>query len=360
MTTLHLPPLVDVHVHLRDPGAIHKEDFTTGTAAALAGGIAAVLDMPNNTPPIADEEGLASKEMVAAQKALCDYGLFLGATGSNAQEASRLGKRAVGLKIYLGQTYGPLYLQDLPALLAHFQGWRGPGPIAIHAEGVLMAAAMALAWAYGRRVHLCHVSRAAEIALIRRAKEKGAPLTCEVTPHHLFLTENDIDRLGPYGKVSPPLGQEKDQAALWENLEAVDVVASDHAPHTREEKEGPEPPPGMPGLETLLPLLLTAVTEGRLTLERLVELTHHNPARIFGLRPPAESGVEIDPQARWTVRGEELWTKCGWSPFEGMSLRGRVRRLTLRGTVAYEEGQILVRPGFGRPLERSNYKEASL
>ncbi len=353
MALCTLPGLIDVHVHLRDPGGTHKEDFHTGTAAALAGGVTAVLDMPNNSPPTTDGEMLRRKAEIASRKAVCDFGLYLGATDDNAARCAALSRQVAGLKIYLGQTYGPLRVSNLASLLGHFRHWPAAKPIAVHAEGPAIACVIALSWIYDRPVHICHVSRKAEIELIKAAKERGARVTCEVTPHHLFLTEADRGRLGGFAHVKPPLGTEADRAALWANLDVVDVVASDHAPHTASEKRGPAPPPGVPGLETTLPLLLTAVGEGRLTLERLVELMHLNPIRIFGLSPPEGARVEVDLDAEYVLTASELKTKCGWTPFEGMKVRGRIKRVYLRGVKACEDGEVLVPAGFGRPLRFS-------
>jgi dihydroorotase len=351
MAIWRLPGLIDVHVHLREPGGEEKEDMTSGSAAALAGGVAMILDMPNTYPPVVDGPALAHKRQLAGRKALCDMGFYIGATESNAAEAAALGGEAAGLKIYLDQTYGPLQMRNLAALLSHFRSWPAGRPIAVHAEGLSAAVAIGLARSFGRRLHLCHVSRADEIGLIRAAKESGAALTCEVTPHHLFLTEADGRRLGPYGAMKPPLASEGDRAALWANLEVVDCIATDHAPHTRSEKEGAHPPPGVPGLETMLPLLLTAVAEGRLARERLVELTYEAPKRIFGLPTQADTWVEVDLDARYTLADEGLHTRCGWTPFAGLAVRGRVVRTVLRGQVACEDGQIRVEPGFGRVVE---------
>jgi len=348
MTIVRLPGLIDAHVHLREPGEAHKEDLTTGTAAALAGGVTTVLDMPNTKPPIVDAPSLARKHQLAGQRALCDVGFFVGASSSNAPTAASLAAQAVGLKVYLDQTHGPLRVRSLAALLAHFQSWPANRPIAVHAEGLSTAIAIGLATSLGRRLHVCHVSRADEMALIRAAKERGAAVTCEVTPHHLFLTDADARRLGPYGDVRPQLATEADRAALWENLDIVDCIATDHAPHTRAEKDGESPPPGLPGLETMLPLLLTAVSDGRLAMERLIELTYEGPARVFGLPEQVDTWVEVDTDACYQIATEGLLTKCGWTPFEGMSVRGKVRRVVLRGAMAYEEGEIRVAPGYGR------------
>ena len=348
MGALRLPGLIDAHVHLREPGGEQKEDMASGSAAALHGGVTMLLDMPNTYPPIVDGAALALKQQLARQKALCDVGFYVGATETNAQEAAGLAGQAVGLKVYLDQTYGPLQMRNLAALLAHFRTWPAGRPVAVHAEGLSAAIAIGLARSFGRRLHLCHISLADEIALVRAAKGSGAALTCEVTPHHLFLTEADARRLGPYGAMKPPLATEADRAALWANLDVVDCIATDHAPHTRAEKEGDKPPPGVPGLETMLPLLLTAVAEGRLTLERLVELTHEAPKRIFGLPEQPDTWVEVDLEARYPLNGREMHTRCGWTPFEGRPVQGRVRRVVLRGRTVMEEDQIRAEPGSGR------------
>lgn len=356
MATVHLPGLIDVHVHLREPGGEHKEDISTGSAAALAGGVTMLLDMPNTYPPIVDAQALVLKQRLARRRALCDIGFYLGATEANAQEAAGQAGNAFALKIYLDQTYGPLRMRNLAALLAHFRTWPAHRPIAVHAEGLSAAIAIGLARSFGRRLHLCHVSRADEVALIRAAKESGAALTCEVTPHHLFLDEKDIQRLGPYGSMKPPLATAEDVAALWANLAFIDCVATDHAPHTQAEKEGDSPPPGVPGLETMLPLLLTAVSEGRLSLDRLIQLTYETPRRIFGLPVQPDTQIEVDPHVRYTMDPENLLTKCGWTPFDGMVVQGLVRRVVLRGQVAYEEGKIKVTPGFGRVMAPEEHR----
>ena len=355
MAAVRLPGLVDVHVHLREPGGEHKEEFSTGSAAALAGGVTMVLDMPNTYPPVVDAQSLERKIRLARRVVLCDIGFYAGAAEDNAQQAASLAPDTAGLKIYLDQTYGPLRMRNLAALLAHMNAWPAARPVTVHAEGLSAAMAIGLARSFGRRLHLCHVSRADEITMIRAAKEAGANLTCEVTPHHLFLTKADAQRLGPYGDMRPPLAAQADVAALWANLDIVDCIATDHAPHTRDEKEGESAPPGVPGLETMLPLLLTAVSEGRLTPEQLVELAHNAPRRIFGL--PAQSGtyVKVEPGARFVLGTEKLHTKCGWTPFEGMSVRGKVRQVVLRGQTVYEDGTITAKPGYCKvitPLSR--------
>lgn len=327
-----LPGLIDAHVHLRTPGQTHKEDLDTGTRAALAGGFTRVLDMPNTSPPIVDAAGLEEKRGQIRRAAHCDVDQFLGASTDNVETAHHSADRAVGLKLYLGQTHGPLLIDDLPTAIAHIRRW--PGIVAVHAEGWQLAAMIGLARLLGRHIHCCHISRRWEIELIRAAREQGAPITCEVTPHHLWLTADDAQRLGSLGDMKPTLGTSADRDALWANLDAIDCVASDHAPHTLAEKSGPNPPPGVPGLETTLPLMLTAVREGRLSLERLIDLLYSGPRRVYGLPCQAETEIQIDPDARWTLGEEPLYTRCGWTPFAGMAVWGRVHAVTLRGRQA--------------------------
>lgn len=344
-----LPALIDAHVHLREPGGEHKEDVATGTAAALAGGIVAVLDMPNNTPPVVDRAGLRGKARLFEGRARCDWGLFLGAGDEAPSDAAPA--EAVGLKVYLTPTFGPLRMERLGGLMAAFRRWPGRRPIAVHAEGLSMAIPIGLARLTGRHVHICHVAQAAEIDLVRLAKEQGAPVTCEVAPHHLFLTQADAARLGPLGAMKPPLGRPDDVAALWRNLDVVDLVASDHAPHTLAEKQGANPPAGVPGVETMLPLLLQAVKEGRLSLDRLVELLHEGPRHVYGLQPP-EAAVEVDLDAPWSITGAALHSKCGWTPYEGWRVPARVARVELRGRTVCIDGRVSAPEGYGRPLVR--------
>ncbi len=348
---MELPGLIDCHVHMRDPGGTHKEDWASGTAAALAGGVTTVLAMPNTTPPLTHRGALKLTQEAARARARCDWGLYMGATEDNAGEAAALADRCAGLKLYLDNTYGPLQLTRLTAWQEHLDAWPRDRPIVAHAEGRSLAALLLLASLRGRAVHVCHVSRRDEILLIRQAKERGLAVTCEVTPHHLLLCEEDAPALGAgRARVSPALARRSDQQALWDNLEVIDVFATDHAPHTAAEKDGADAPPGFPGLETALPLLLTAVREGRLTLEQLVQRMVTNPRRIFGLPAPPGTRVQVDPDARWTVAAADLRSRCGWTPYEGMQVWGRVLRVTLRGAEVFADGEVLAGPGAGQPV----------
>ncbi|MFH1601337.1 MAG: amidohydrolase family protein [Candidatus Shapirobacteria bacterium] len=350
---LKIPGMIDTHVHLRDPGNIDKEDFYTGTCAALAGGVVIVLDMPNNSKPTVNFRSLKQKERIASQKAVCDYGFFLGASQSNYKYSSLVAKRACGLKIYLDSTHGPLLTDKLQTLIGHFENWNSKKPICVHAEDLSVAKILGLAALYKKAVHFCHISQSPEISAIARAKKKGLPVTCEVTPHHLFLTQNDERKLGNFGKMKPPLRTRKDQDALWQALSKgiIDTIGSDHAPHTKKEKKSNNPPFGVPGLETTLPLLLTAVNRKRLSLKKLVQLTSENPRKIFGLKQQSNTNyVLIDLNEKWKIPTKGFQTKCNWSPFANFPVQGRVKEVWIRNKKVWDGKKVLIKPGFGNNL----------
>ncbi len=351
---IKIPGLIDIHVHMREPGAVHKEDWATGTAAAIAGGITMVLAMPNTLPPVFDAETLELALLAAQEKARCDYAQFIGAGPENAAQAAEVASRTAGLKMYLDMTYGNLRLDDMTLWQPHFKHWPVGFPIVTHSESRTMAAAILFAAIYDRPIHIAHVSTREEILTIRAAKEHGLKVTCEVTPHHLFLSSNDFPRLSRGGscpgrqEVRPRLTTPQDVQALWDNLEVIDCFATDHAPHTLEEKDGDQPPPGFPGLETALPLLLTAVKQGRLNLEEVVTRMVDNPRRIFNLPIQPNTWVEIDPDAEYFLHNNGLFTKCAWTPFDGWKVCGRVEKVVLRGKTVFESGKILAQPGYGQ------------
>ncbi len=343
---INLPGLIDPHVHLREPGGEYKEDWDTGTSAALAGGFTTVLAMPNTRPPVTDAETLNLALSVANPKARCDYAQFLGAGPDNLELLTSLAPQTAGLKMYLDQTFGPLRLDEMTLWMEHFKRWPKNLPIVAHAEARTMAAVILLAAIYDRPIHIAHVSLRQEILLIRASKEKGIKVTCEVAPHHLFLSEADIPSIGVgRSEVRPRLASMADQVALWDNLEVIDCFATDHAPHTLEEKLAENPPPGFPGLETAVPLLLTAVHEGRLTIDDLVSRMVDRPRQIFAIPDQPETWVEVDPDETWEIRAVNTFTRCKWTPFEGMKVRGRVKRVVLRGKDVYRDGQVLAQPG---------------
>lgn len=371
MSRLRLPGLVDAHVHLREPGYEHKENFYTGTAAALAGGVTTVLDMPNTNPPTATPEQFAEKARLAAAKAVCDVGLFVGATTTHVDAYLPIAEMACGLKIYVNDTFGSLRIDTLDLLHRLFRSWAekadavgyrnqyhsgGIGPITVHAEELMLPVCLTLSQLYGVPLHIAHVSRRSEIELIRAAKQRGYAVTCEVTPHHLFLSVEDAVRLGSLGDMRPRLATPDDVEALWKNLAYVDIIATDHAPHTLVEKgiggETPPaaPPPGVPGVETLLPLLLTAAHHGQMTVEDIVLRCVTNPQRIYGLPPQSNTWIDVDLDAEYMLVNDEVRSRVRWTPFAGRFVRGRVERVTLRGQIVFLDGRILCSPGSGQVL----------
>jgi len=352
---LKLPGLIDPHVHVREPGGTHKEDWDTATQAALAGGVTMILAMPNTKPPIFDAKTLDIALNAARDKARCDYAQYIGAGPDNSDIAASLALKAAGLKMYLDSTFGELRLDDMTLWMPHFEKYPKQYPIVVHAESRSMAAAILFAAIYDRPVHIAHISLKEEVLLIKAAKEKGIKVTCEVCPHHLFLHNEDLTGFQnlsglTFGRkeVRPKLATQKDVDALWENLDIIDCFATDHAPHTLEEKDSDNPPPGFPGLETLLPLLLTAVNDKRLTIDDIIQKSIINPRKIFNLPEQPETWIEVDEDAEYEIKTSEQFTRCGWTPFEGWKVKGKVRKVVLRGKTAFEDGKILVEAGYGR------------
>ena len=343
--SLRLPGLIDAHVHLRDPGATQKEDFQTGTTAAIAGGFTTVIDMPNNLKPTTTLMALKEKIKMAQKKALCQVYFYFGADQKNFSEYKKVKGLAKGLKIYLDHTTGPLFVEDLNVLINHFKFWPKKLPILVHAEGANILKAIQLSKIYKKKLHLCHISQASELEIIKWAKIKGMEITCEVTPHHLFLTQDDEKRLGPFIQMRPSLRSKKDQKAIWKGLKSglIDIIASDHAPHTINEKKSKNPPSGIPGLETTLPLLLTAINEKRLTLAQFKRLLFENPRKIFKINQPPNTYIEIDLKEKWIIQNRQLYTKCGWSPFNGFKVQGKLKKVIFNGKKVFQDGKILVK-----------------
>ncbi|HEX9077156.1 MAG TPA: amidohydrolase family protein, partial [Anaerolineae bacterium] len=319
----------------------------------------------------------------ARSKAVCDYGLFAGATSNNFQEVGQWG--AAGIKVYMGATTGDLLLTDFQSLYGHFASNLAV-PIVVHAEdnealqyfgrepsrtrhserrppiaaSIAVARALALAEATGHPLHIAHTSTAGELALVQAAKERGVRVTCEVTPQHLFLSTEDEARLGSFGVVNPPLRSPEDVRALWEHVAGWDMVATDHAPHTIEEKQSAKPPSGMPGLETMLPLLLNATHAGRLSLGDIPRLTSRGPAHAFHLTRKGELAAGYDADLTLvdlnadSVLQKPWQTKCNWSPFEGWRVKGKIARVFLRGRQVMANGEISAEAGYGREVGKSS------
>jgi carbamoyl-phosphate synthase/aspartate carbamoyltransferase/dihydroorotase len=349
MTTIRLPGLVDLHVHLRDPGQIQKEDFYTGTAAALAGGYTTVFDMPNNAEPITTVTRLKHKIEIARSKIVADVGFYFGSLGDNLDEFEEAKTLACGLKLYLNVTTGN-YLLAPAHLLKIFRAWHSQKPILVHAEADVIETVLKVTAKTNQPTHVCHVSSKAELAPIIKAKRSGLPVTCGVTPHHLFLTTADEKRLGNYGLVKPSLKPKVDQDFLWENLEHIDVIESDHAPHKPAEKEAGAF--GLPGLETTLPLLLQAEIDGKIHREDIIKKCSTSPRSIIGLSEDPTSYIDISPET-YELSNDSLKTKCGWSPFAGQTVFGKVDKVTLRGKVVFDNGQVLAGAGQGKVISKT-------
>lgn len=347
--------MVDPHVHLRGMNWAHKGTFASETAAAIAGGYTAILDMPNTSPATLSPSALAEKIQAIDAEAYCDWGLYFGASASNnADVFPRIFEDICGLKIYNNETTGNLLIENQSVREAMYAAWTSPKPIAVHAEGKTMLDILALVRQYRRHTHFVHVCSAEEISYLRTAKEEGLPISIGVTPHHLYLSQDDLPRLGAYGLMKPELKSKADQEALWRAIAdgVVDVIESDHAPHSIAEKDSGQPPFGVPGLETNLPLMLLAVQEKRLSLEQVILLVSSNVHRIFGLHPAENTYTLIEIGNPYTLSNDKLFTKCRWTPFEGMRVDGKIREVWIRGTQVFNGEVLLTEAGFGQRISQ--------
>lgn len=342
---IKLPGLIDGHVHLREPGATHKEDFYTGTAAALAGGITAICDMPNNVLPTSTYRLVKQKIDLSRQKAVCPVYFYLGANQDNLAEFKKVKNIVKGLKIYLDNTTGNLLVTKLNVLLKIFEIWPKNLPILVHAEDSTLLKVIALITLFNKKVHVCHVSSQPELETIIQAKKQGLPITCGVTMHHLFLSQDNLKKLGPFGLMKPELQSKKDVLFLWRNLKWIDTFETDHAGHTQQEKRSKASHFGVPGLETALPLLLTAVKQKKLTLNEILQRFYVNPKKIFNISQPDTTYIEVDLNKKWIINNKKLFCKCRWSPFAGWQVWGKVIRVFIKGKKVFENDKILVKPG---------------
>ncbi|MEG8037884.1 dihydroorotase [Sphingomonas sp. LR60] len=373
-----LPGVIDTQVHFREPGLVHKEDLATGSEAAVMGGVVAVFEMPNTKPNTDSAEAIEDKLTRAKRRMWCDHAFYVGATNHNARDLVELERLpgTAGVKIFMGASTGDLLVSE-DARLAEVLA-SGHRRVAIHAEdedrmnaragervegdpsshpvwrddeSALLATTriLRLARAARRRIHVLHVTTPAELELLGQNKDIA---TCEVTPQHLTLAGEDAyPRIGTLAQMNPPIrsGAHRDGLWYWLNQGVPDVIGSDHAPHTLEEKNKPYPasPSGMPGVQTLLPLLLDHAANGRLTLQRVIELTSAGAQRIFGLTGKGRiaAGYDadftiVDLKKRWTIEERWLRSRAGWSPFTGMELTGKPIGTIVRGQVAMWEDQL--------------------
>ena len=397
-TDLHnllvLPGLIDEHVHLRDEGRAYKEDFTSGTAAAVAGGFTTVLDMPNNDPVTMSVATLKNRMLIAQGKILVNVGFYSEFPKNISETKAIVAEGAVGFKLFMGSQVGSLNIDDDQALLDGFRAVADlKVPLAVHAEDkvTLMANEAKLEGAQKSgvseflrahtenvelkainhllklsqqsdvHIHFCHVTSQEGLNAIVEAKklETRRKVTCEVTPNHLMLTSEDAKRIGQMAIMAPPLRDKTHQDALWKGIEegTVDTVGSDHAPHTKEEKAASsvwEVKVGVPGLETTLPLLMTQIKKKRFTLSQMVYLLAEKPAEIFGLsdRGRLEQGKNadltvVDFNCQFKINASKFKSKAKFSPYDGWDVQGKVVKTIVNGQLIFDEGEIVAKAGSG-------------
>jgi dihydroorotase len=367
-----IPALIDPHVHFRTPGLEHKETWETASKAAISGGITTVFDMPNTLPPtITKERLIEKKQRIDSQLKKAGiplhYGLYLGADKSHFDQIARCKEECVGLKVFMGSSTGDLVMDDDSSLHSAFSLCAQHDMLlAVHAEDealiqerkalfphadhprfhsqvrndeVALRAtrkAIELSRLYKTRLYLLHIGTKREVDLIKQAKEEGLPVFAETTPHHLFLTQDAYETLGTKVQMNPPLRTETDRLALWEGIRngTIDTIGSDHAPHTLEEKALPygKAPSGIPGVETTLPLLLNAAAKGNITLSQIIRLMRTRVQEIFRI-PPNDDWVLIDLKLSQAIDEKRLKTKCGWSPYAGLTLKGWPVKTILKGRI---------------------------
>jgi len=395
---LVLPGLIDAHLHLRDEGKAYKEDFFTGTAAAAAGGFTTVFDMPNNSPVTMSVETLRKRVAVAENRILVNVGFFSAFPDDVERLEGIVREGVVGFKLFMAEQVGGLNIRDDVALLEAFRFVGKLGSLtAVHAEdesalkraeeeskrsgrndvnAFLKAHSedvevkavnrlLGIDKEAGMRLHFCHVSAKKGLDVIVEAKKAGLPVTCEVTPHHLFLSTEDLRRVGTLALTMPPVRDKLHVEALWDGIRdgSVDIIASDHAPHALAEKEAEkvwDVKVGVPGLETTLPLLLTEVKRGWLSIGDVVRLMSERPSEIFRLtgKGVLKSGYDadftvVDLDKKHRVDAAFFRSKAKYSPFDGRLVEGKAVRTIVAGQVVMEDGEILAKPGSGEIVRRA-------
>ena len=394
---LVLPGLIDAHVHLRDEGKSRKEDFYSGTSAAAAGGFATVVDMPNNDPVTMSSGTLRNRMDIAERKVLVNVG-FRCEFPRNLKDVELIVQQgALGFKLFMAEQVGGLDLDDDDGIIEAFKTVAGFGAsVAVHAEDketlkkaedVLkkekrndvaaflkahservelraVERVLNLVRRSGVQLHFCHVSTEEGLNAIVEARESGARVSCEVTPHNLLLSSDDLKRIGMLCVCMPPVRDKRHIEALWKGVKngSIDFVASDHAPHLLKEKEAEsvwDVKVGIPGLETTLPLLLTEVNRGRLELGELVRLLAEKPAEILQLRRKGclTEGYDadltvVDLHRKFKIDSSKFLSKAKYSPFDGREVTGKAVKTFVNGRLVFDEGEVVVKPGTGRVLRR--------
>lgn len=394
------PGLVDLHVHFREPGFTQKEDFFTGTRAAVAGGVTTVVDEPNNSPVTNSLETISAKRKIIEGKAYTDYSLQMAVYVDKLDEIEKA--RRAGIKAFSffdelgGKPTGMMDLELVEEALARIKGVDGLALLNCRKSDLVLSTIaemqklgrkslkdynehfpeIAESLGGARRIMLAHktwtqahfreVSTANTVDMIRSLGEFMGRVTTEVRPDHLFLNKENTKTFGPFAQQWTPMRRRADSDALWAALSdgTINVIASDHATHTREEKEKGwediwKSPPGLPAIESMLPLLLTAANEGRISVERVFECTSANPAQVLGLYPRKGAIMEgsdadlvvVDLKKEYEIRGENSKAKTHWTPYEGWKVKGSVEATYVRGIETYLDGEIVGKPGHGDFLE---------
>ncbi|QGM45581.1 dihydroorotase [Methylocystis heyeri] len=381
-----LPGVIDTQVHFREPGPVHKEDLETGSRAAALGGVTAVFEMPNTNPLTTTASDISDKVARARGRMHCDFAFWVGGTHDNAKDIPELERQpgAAGIKVFMGSSTGSLLVADdegIASILSHTrrraafhsedefrlkerEHLRVPGDPSSHPVWRDEATAMRsterlLSIAREKRalIHVLHVSTEEEIALLSRHKDIAS---VEATPHHLTMTSDDYARIGTLAQMNPPVRASRHRDGLWRGVDqgVVDVLGSDHAPHTLEEKAKPYPqsPSGMTGVQTLVPIMLDHVNAGRMSLLRLADLTSAGPARLFGVAAKGRIAVGydadltvIDMKRRETIRNDWIASRCGWTPYDGREVLGWPVGTFVRGARVMWQGE-LTTPATGAPV----------
>jgi len=387
-----LPGVIDAHVHLRDQDLSYKEDFFTGTCAAASGGVTTVLDMPNNVPVTMSLDSLLERMEIAAKNSIVNVA-FYSAFPKRLEEMREIVESgAKGFKFFFSRQIGGVSPEDEESLKIFFEeAAKLDVPVLIHAEDKAfweskmeelkrngrcdvsafseahsaesevkaIKRVIKISYGSGVHIHICHVSAGKSVDVISSAKRKGVPITCEVTPHHLLLSAYEMDLQGFIALTNPPLRSEADQEALWLALKngIIDIISSDHAPHALHEKMKEsvwDAATGFPGLETMVPLMLTQVNNGRLSLLSMVRLMSKNPSEIFRIRGRGclregcfADFIIVDFKREWKIDSSRFYSKAKFSPFDGKNVKGKVIKTFVNGRLVMDEGEIIGKPGTG-------------
>ena len=342
--------IIDPHVHMRDPGMTHKEDFTTGSMACAKGGITTFFDMPNTVPNTITEEALLEKKRLHQGNSYVDYGfLFGGSKADNHEEVKKVQDKVIATKVFMNVSTGNMLVEDEKVLEDIFKNSKLVG---VHAEGEMIPKAISLSEKLDVPVYLCHLSTKEDVQYVREAKKKGLKVYGEVTPHHLFLNISDVEK-NPLLRMKPELKTKEDNEALWEGIldGTIDTIGTDHAPHRIEEKKA-KLTFGIPGAENSLEMMLKAVRCDKISLEKLMKIMSENTAEIFGLKNKGKIAVGydadlviVDMTTEEIISQENVISKCGWTPYEGFEKGGKILTTIVRGNVVFNDGKFINKIG---------------